>query len=99
MMSIDAVPDIDCLRLVNAALAVACAGVYGLRINYLWAGTSAAVHVLRIGIFFLFLAVAGASAGAYLRGIPVGYWVPLITVALIAVLVGLFLARDERFVP
>jgi hypothetical protein len=92
--------DFEWLRLVNAALALSCAGTYGVRINFTWARLTTGVRILRCGIFALFLASAAASAGAYLSGFPVGAWVPLTTIALVVILYGLWHGRnDDRAVP
>lgn len=83
------------LRLLNVVLAVACTGMFFVRVNDVWRRLTSGGRVLRVGLFLMLFALTGASGGAYLAEVPVGFWVPMITVSLLVVMAGLFLSRND----
>lgn len=91
---------IDALRLVNAGLAIATLAALYVRINEDWSELGRSLRqvgrLLPAGQAVLLLATALGSASALFNDAPPNPAVPLVTIACLLILTGLWRTRSDR---
>lgn len=88
---------LELIRVANVALSVIAAAAFFVRINDVWSTNKNSGRTLRLGIFALIVAVAYGSAEAFIQGAPLGARVPLVAVATLLILAGLWLSRNDAY--
>lgn len=86
----------EAVRALNVALSVVAAAGMLLRLNDTWDVRTRGFRVTMAGVVGLLAVVAYGSSEAYAAALPTGERTPLVSLACLTVLVGLWISRHDH---